>query len=295
MASVPQDGPPLIECLDVFKFYQRAGMEVVALRGLDLEVRRGEFMAIIGASGSGKSTLMNILSGLDRPSAGSVRVGDRDLGELNERDQVEYRRTEVGFIWQATSRNLLTYLTARDNIELPMAITGLPGEERRERAMELLVTVGLENKADRFPYQLSGGEQQRVALGVALANKPPLLLADEPTGELDTRTAEEVLLAMQSLCRTQGVTIVMVTHYSGVTPFVNRVVLIRDGRIAAETVLEPTFRRPGEIVQEDYVVVDRAGRLQLPRDTVEHLQLRGRARVLPQDEGALITPPRRQA
>lgn len=290
MPTIEQQDP-FIECRDVFKFYERAGMEVVALRGLDLEVQRGEFLAIIGASGSGKSTLMNILSGLDIPSAGSARVGDRDLLTLKEKDQVAYRRSEVGFIWQATARNLISYLTARDNVELPMAITGIPATQRHDRAMELLSTVGLAEKTQRFIHQLSGGEQQRVALAVALANKPPLLLADEPTGELDTKTAEEVLTAMQALCHSQGVTIIMVTHYMGVAPFVHRIVQIRDGRIAAETVMEPTYQNRGDTVQEEYLVVDRVGRLQLPRAAMERMKIRGRIRLIEQDNGALIIPP----
>ena len=290
MPTIEQQDP-FIECRDVFKFYERAGMEVVALRGLDLEVQRGEFLAIIGASGSGKSTLMNILSGLDIPSAGSARVGDRDLLTLKEKDQVAYRRSEVGFIWQATARNLISYLTARDNVELPMAITGIPATQRHDRAMELLSTVGLAEKTQRFIHQLSGGEQQRVALAVALANKPPLLLADEPTGELDTKTAEEVLTAMQALCHSQGVTIIMVTHYTGVAPFVHRIVQIRDGRIAAETVMEPTYQNRGDTVQEEYLVVDQVGRLQLPRAAMERMKIRGRIRLIEQDNGALIIPP----
>lgn len=282
---------PFIECRDVFKFYERAGMEVVALRGLDLEVQRGEFLAIIGASGSGKSTIMNILSGLDKPSAGSARVGDRDLLTLKEKDQVAYRRSEVGFIWQATARNLVSYLTARDNVELPMAITGIPVQHRHDRATELLATVGLADKAQRFIHQLSGGENQRVALAVALANNPPLLLADEPTGELDTKTAEEVLHAMQALCHSRGVTIIMVTHYTGVAPFVHRIVQIRDGRIAAETVMAPTYQNRGDTVQEEYLVVDQVGRLQLPRTAMERLKIQGRIRLVEHDDGVFITSP----
>ena len=171
---------PYIQCKDLFKIYKREELEVVGLRGLDLEVRTGEFLAIVGSSGSGKSTLLNVLAALDKPSAGQVYVGNRDLLEMSNEDRSVYRRQEVGFLWQATSRNLLPYLAARDNIELPMAIVGAPASQRRERAMDLLTMVGLGDKANRLPDQLSSGEQQRVAIGVAMANSPPLLLADEP-------------------------------------------------------------------------------------------------------------------
>ena len=182
---------PFIECKDLFKIYKREELEVVGLRGLDLEIPRGEFLAIVGSSGSGKSTLLNVLAALDKPSAGQVYVGDRDLLEMSNEDRSAYRREEVGFLWQATSRNLLPYLTARDNIELPMASIGTPSRQRRNRAEELLSAVGLAEKANRLPDQLSAGEQQRVSIGVALANKPPLLLADEPTGALDSTTSAE--------------------------------------------------------------------------------------------------------
>jgi ABC-type lipoprotein export system ATPase subunit len=283
-----------IQCQDLFKIYKRAELEVVALRGLDLEVRHGEFVAIIGSSGSGKTTLLNILAGLDTPSAGQVRVGQRDLLDMSERDRVSYRRREVGFVWQSTSRNLLAYLRAVENVELPMAIAGRPSYERHERAMELLSTLGLAEEADRFPHQLSGGEQQRVAIGVALANEPSMLLADEPTGELDTSTADNVLLALQEVCRTYRVTTVVVTHYGGVSRFADRVVQIRDGRIATELVVEPTYRRPGETTQEEYLVVDPAGRLQLPPESVERLGFHGRARIEVQDDGVVIRPGRRR-
>jgi len=181
--------PLYIECRDLFKIYKRSELEVVALRGLDLDVESGELIAIIGASGSGKSTLMNVLAGLDRPSAGQVRVGSRDLLDISDSELVMYRRLDVGFVWQATGRNLVPYLNVVDNIELPMAMAGTSTSERRTWSTELLSSLGLGDKAGRLPYQLSGGEQQRVAIAVALANRPNLLLADEPTGELDTQTA----------------------------------------------------------------------------------------------------------
>ena len=268
-----------IECRDLFKIYKRADIEVVALRGLDLEIQLGELMAIVGASGSGKTTLLNILSGLDRPSAGQVRVGNRDLLDISDREMVSYRRTEVGFIWQSTGRNLLQYLTARENVELPMAIASVRGKERKERALELLASVGLSKHVDRLPGQLSGGEQQRVAIAVALANRPPLLLADEPTGELDTHSAVDVFRGLDTMARVMGATVVIVTHYPGVAQFVDRVAHIRDGRIDAELRMKDVAGVPGGRKGEEYLVVDRAGRVQLPQEFVEKLHLQGLVKV----------------
>ena len=260
-----------VECRDLFKIFKPADLEVVALRGVDLEIAPGELAAIVGASGSGKTTLLNILTGLERPSAGQVRVGSRDLLNISDRELVRYRRQEVGFVWQAAARNLMPWLTVRDNIELPMALAQVSRSRRRQRSGELLDALQMTDKARRFPAQLSGGEQQRAAIGVALANQPPLLLADEPTGELDTQMAGEIFQLLGEMNRAFGVTVVVVTHYPGVAEYVNRVVHIRDGRISSESFRESTFRRAGDRVQQEYLVVDRAGRLQLPRDYVEQL------------------------
>lgn len=286
---------PYIECRDLFKIFKREELEVVGLRGLDLEVQSGEFLAIVGSSGSGKSTLLNVLAGLDTPSAGQVYVGTRDLLEMTEKERADYRRSDVGFLWQATSRNLLPYLNARDNVELPMAISGVPAAQRKERAMELLNIVNLANKSDRLPDQLSSGEQQRVAISVALGNRPPLLLADEPTGELDTRSADDVFKALRTMCRLEGTTVVAVTHYPGVSEFVDRMVHIRDGRIASETVIEPTYQASGGTIKREYLVVDQVGRLQLPQESMEKFGFKGRARIEIQANGALIQPPEKDA
>lgn len=268
---------PYVECADLFKIFKPADLEVVALRGVDLEIARGELTAIVGASGSGKTTLLNILAGLERPSAGQVRVGDRDLLDISDRELVLYRRQEVGFVWQATSRNLMPWLTVRDNIELPMAIAKVSRSRRRQRSGELLAALQMEDKGGRFPAQLSGGEQQRAAIGVALANRPPLLLADEPTGELDTQMAGEIFRLLGEMNRDFGVTVVVVTHYPGVAEYVRRVIHIRDGRISSESFMQSTFRRAGDVALQEYLVVDRAGRLQLPREYVEEMRRRGSA------------------
>lgn len=270
---------PYIQCRDLFKIFKPADLEVVALRGVDLDIHRGELMAIVGASGSGKTTLLNILAGLESPSAGQVRVGDRDLLNISDRELVRYRRLEVGFVWQATARNLIPYLNVRDNVELPMSIAGVGAKERRGRSMELLAALQIEDKARRLPGQLSGGEQQRVAIGVALANRPPLLLADEPTGELDTQMAVDVFEMLGEMNRLYGVTVAIVTHYTGVAQYVDRVVHIRDGRISSESFLHATFQRSGVRVENEYLVVDQAGRLQLPREYIEKLRLDGLAAV----------------
>ena len=284
-------GGVYIHCQDLFKIYKRAELEVVALRGVDLEVNSGEIIAIIGASGSGKSTLLNILAGLDRPSAGQVRVGSRDLLNISDRDLVMYRRQDAGFVWQATARNLVSYLSVRENVELPMAMAGTKGDNRRAWAMELLGSLGLADKARRLPHQLSGGEQQRAALGVAFANRPPLILADEPTGELDTERAAQVFELLREMNRVYQVTVVIVTHYPGVSQYVDRVVHIRDGRISSETHALPSFQRGGGTVEEEYLVVDRAGRLQLPQEYADVFRRGGLARVEIEGDQVTIKPP----
>ena len=279
-----------IECRDLFRIYKRADIEVVALRGVDLEVESGELVAIVGTSGSGKSTLLNILSGLDRPSAGEVRVGSRDLLNISERDLVLYRRLEVGFVWQATGRNLVSYLTVRENIELPMAIAGVDVGQRRNQSMELLAALGMEDKAARLPHQLSGGEQQRVAIAVAMANRPPLLLADEPTGELDMQTATQVFELLRVMNHIYQVTVLVVSHYAGVAQHVDRILHLRDGRVSSESFLQPTFQRPSDVVHQEYLAVDRVGRLQLPQEYVDKLRLEGLAKAEIDGDQVIIKP-----
>ena len=271
---------PAVWCEGLVKIYKVADLEVVALQGLDLEVGDGELVAIVGASGSGKSTLLNILGGLDVPSAGAAHVGGHDLLAMDERERTTFRREAVGFVWQQTGRNLLPYLDARGNVELPLAVRGVPRRTRRARAAELLDLVGLGDRLDHRPSQLSGGEQQRVAIATALANEPQVLLADEPTGELDATTAEEVFAVMVAANRELGVTTVVLTHDPLVSEQVDRTVQIRDGRTSTET-LRRTEQVDGthRTVAEEYAVLDRVGRLQLPEHVVQELGLGRRVRL----------------
>lgn len=271
-----------IECSGLFKIYKAAELEVVALRGLELTVGGGEIIAIVGASGSGKSTLLNILAGYDAPSAGTVRVGNYDLLQMTNREVVEYRRHEVGFIWQETSRNLFPYLSALENVELPMVISGAPGSERRQRARELLDVVGLAHRADHKPAQLSGGEQQRVAIAVGLSNQPPLLLADEPTGELDDETGEEMLELLNTVNTDIGTTIIIVTHDPAIATSVGRTIAIKDGKTSTETTREVSFERKlgGDASNtEEFLLIDSAGSVQIPREILDELSIGRRVRV----------------
>ena len=278
-APTSEGREPYVICSDLFKIYKRADLEVVALRGLNLAVMQGELIAIVGASGSGKSTLLNILAGLDHPSAGGIWVGQRDLLNISEQSLVQYRRQDVGFVWQATARNLLPYLNVAENMKLPMALAGQPGKLRRAWSDELIAALGLGDKARRLPHQLSGGEQQLAAIGVALANQPSLLLADEPTGELDTARAIQLFEMLRTLNQSFGVTVIIVSHYPGVSQYVDRVVHIRDGRISSETISAATYRRDGSRTEEEFLVVDDAGRLQLPQEFADRFSRRGLARL----------------
>jgi ABC-type lipoprotein export system ATPase subunit len=290
-ATPARDELPYILCEDLFKIYKQDDLEVVALRGLDLKVRRGEMMAIVGASGSGKTTLLNILAGLDVPSAGRALVGGRNLLIMTPADIVTYRRKEVGFVWQQTSRNVLHYLTALQNVELPMILEGGEPGPSRARARELLELVGLGHRLDAKPDRLSGGEQQRVAIAVSLANDPPLLLADEPTGELDSQTASEVFGVLRSLNQELGVTIVIVTHDPAIAHQIDRVVAIRDGRISTESFRRIEFRgREAFVFHDEYAVIDRTGRLQIPREYLDRLDVRERARLRLEDDHVEVLP-----
>jgi ABC-type lipoprotein export system ATPase subunit len=285
------DGAEIV-CDSLVRIYKVANLEVVALQGLDLLVEPGEIIAIVGASGSGKSTLMGILGGLDAPTAGRAIVAGHDLTRLGRRQRTTYRRRVVGFLWQQTMRNLLPYLSARQNIELPMVLEGR--RDRGDRATALLDIVGLRDRADELPERLSGGEQQRVAIAVALANEPRVLLADEPTGELDERHSAEIFELLRRVNRDLGTTIVIVTHDPLAAEHVGRTVSIRDGRTSTETVrrTEQTDEGDHRVVHEEFAVLDRAGRLQLPRAHVEALGLERRVRLRLEDDHIEIWPDR---
>lgn len=269
----------LVVCDQLVRIFTAEGVEVQALQGLDLLVAERELTALVGASGSGKSTLLSILGGLDKPTAGTVRVAGHNLAELGPRDWLDYRRHTVGFIWQQTARNLVPYLTAHQNAQLPMRFAGVRRKARRDRAMELLETVGVGYCRDRYPRQMSGGEQQRVAIATACANDPRLLLADEPTGELDSHTAQDVFGALRAVNRDLGATVLIVTHDIEVAGQVDRTVAIRNGRTSTETLREG-LREGGEAEPDrrevEYAVLDRNGRLQLPARMTERLGMRDR-------------------
>jgi len=271
----------LIVCDNIVRIYQVENIEVQALQGLDLTVDRGEMIAIVGASGSGKSTLLNVLSGLDVPTAGQARVAGWDLLRMTPAARLAYRRKVVGFIWQQTARNLLPYLSAEENVSLPMSFAGMRPRRRVRRTAELLDAMGMADKARRRPGELSGGEQQRVAIAVSLANRPEVLFADEPTGELDTATGEDVFAALRTANQNLGTTVVIVTHDAAVSSQVQRTVAIRDGRTSSEVVRRTEVDEFGAsaVIAREYAVLDRAGRLQLPSDFRTSLGLKRRVRL----------------
>lgn len=284
---------PLVLCENLVKIYKVADLEVVALQGLDLEVARGEMMAIVGASGSGKSTLLNILSSLDTPSAGRCIVDRQDLTRLSQASRIRYKRFTVGHIWQQSGRNLLQELTVQANVEMPQVLGGVDAGRRARRAQELLELVGLRGMEKKRPDELSGGEQQRAAIAVALANQPKLLLGDEPTGELDSTTAHEVLMLLQAVNEQLGLTVILVTHDVAIAALVDRTIAIRDGRTSTETVrreagpaevaeytpqVSSVIGLPSETHRES-VLIDRVGRLQLPKEALERIVFNGRAEV----------------
>jgi ABC-type lipoprotein export system ATPase subunit/bifunctional DNA-binding transcriptional regulator/antitoxin component of YhaV-PrlF toxin-antitoxin module len=305
----------LIRCEGLVKIYKVANLEVFALQGLDLHIRRGELLGIVGASGSGKSTLMNILGGLDRPSAGRVWVDGLDLLKLSDAAQNRYRSNKVGFVWQQGARNLIPYLSAYENVKLPMTIAGKGAQLRAgKRAEELLEAVGLGERKHHQLVEMSGGEQQRVAIAVALANKPSLLLADEPTGEVDTNTALGIFKVFQDLNKNFGLTTIIVSHDATIARHVDRVVAIRDGKVASETVRQQVVVDPSggsssvitnlsggtavdakhQEVFEEVTLLDSAGRLQVPREYLEKLGIKGRVHLEMVEGGVMIRPARLQ-
>ncbi len=281
---------PMIVCENLVKIFSVSELEVLALQGLDLIVQRSEMVGIVGASGSGKSTLMNVLGGLIRPSAGRVLVDGNDLLKLSESALDKYRREKVGFVWQQGIRNLLPYLNAKENVELPAVLAGTGRKQARRRAEELLEKVGLSDRITHRIPRLSGGEQQRVAIAVALANNPSILLADEPTGELDTETARSIYSAFKALNADLGVTILIVSHDPAIAQHVQRVMAIRDGKTASETRWKAASEARGDAQIEELVVLDSAGRLQVPKAYRQALGIRDRVRMELVEDGILIRP-----
>ena len=271
----------MVQADNLMKIYKTKDIEVVALQGLDLTVEQGELMAIIGNSGSGKSTFLNMIGGLDKPSAGKLFVDGKNLFTMTERQLVDYKRKTVGFVWQNNGRNLFPYLTAVENVMVPMQI----GSERKckERALELLDMVGLAHKKGNKLSQLSGGEQQRIAIAIAVANAPKLLLADEPTGSVDSKTSDYILDVFRHLNKEWGQTIILVTHDVLLSKKVQRVAAIRDGKISSERILKENYADVlegaaagwDEDTQDEFAVIDRAGRVQIPREFLETMNLEG--------------------
>lgn len=281
-----------ILCSGLVRIFATDGVEVQALQGLDLRLEAGELVAVVGASGSGKSTLLGILSGLDTPTGGSAVVAGTDLLTMSRRERVRYQRHAVGFVWQQTSRNLLPYLTAAQNVRLVLDLARSPRGERDERVAELLDLLGVADLADRLPAEMSGGQQQRVAVAVAVANRPRVLLADEPTGELDEATSVEVLEALRAVNAATGVTTLIVTHDPTVSEHVARTVQIRDGRTATEVLRRTETDDEGveRHVAQEFAVLDRVGRLQLPTDFVAALDLRDRVRLALEPDHVQVRP-----
>ena len=268
-----------IECTNLFKIYKASELEVVALRGLELSVDKGEIISIIGSSGSGKSTLLNILAGYDFPSAGIVKVGNYDLLQMSKKEIVRYRRKEVGFIWQDTNKNLFNYLSAIENIKLPMVITGKNKNIINDRADELIELVGLSNRKNHMPFELSGGEQQRIAIAVALSNNPPLILADEPTGELDDETSQNILDLLNKLNQKLNTTIVIVTHDPKISNDVSRSITIKDGKTSLETQIINNEKN-------EYLLIDSIGSLQIPKKILDSNNIDKRVKIY--NEGGVI-------
>jgi ABC-type lipoprotein export system ATPase subunit/bifunctional DNA-binding transcriptional regulator/antitoxin component of YhaV-PrlF toxin-antitoxin module len=293
---------PFILCDNLVKIYRVVDHDVVALQGLDLVVEPGELLGIVGVSGSGKTTLMNILGGLDRPSAGRVWVDGKDLLKMSVIEMDYYRRNTVGFLWQQSSRNLISHLSARKNVEMPLILSGENSGYRRKQADHLLDAVGLADRRRHRLAELSGGEQQRVAIAVALANNPKLLLADEPTGEVDETTAQTIYQTIHDLNREFNLTTLIVSHDPNLAHHVDRVIAIRDGKVSTETVRQSEVNfasdvpnqlgdqeRAGKVFRE-LTVLDSAGRLQVPKEYLDRFNINGRVQLEPTEVGILIVP-----
>ena len=259
-----------INCTGLYNIFKVSDLEVVALRGVDLDIGYGELISIVGASGSGKSTLLNILAGYESPSAGDVQVGNFDLLGINQKEAVEYRKSEVGFVWQQTGKNLVPYLDIYSNIELPMMASDLSKKERSSRVDSLIEFLNLNSVSSRLPENISGGEQQVSAIAVALANQPPLLLADEPTGELDDETSTMVLEKMRYVNENYGTTVVIVTHDPKIEDHVNRSIGMRDGKVVKEVLRKKKKK-------SEFVVIDSFGGVQIPQEILSKSKIESKA------------------
>lgn len=283
---------PHIRCTDLVRIFSAEGVEVQALQGLTLSVDRGELTAIVGASGSGKSTLLSILSGLDVPTAGSANVAGHDLLTMSTRERTRYRRHTIGFIWQQTTRNLLPYLTAAENVAMSLSVAHAPRSGREARATELLDLMDVGAMRDRRPAEMSGGQQQRVAIAVALANAPEVVFADEPTGELDEANSQLVFDTLRTVNRELGTTVLIVTHDQSVSAQVRRTVQIRDGRLSTEVLRSSRTDEHGveSTHAQEYAVLDRVGRMQLPEEYLRALSLRDLVRLELEDDHVQVHP-----
>ncbi len=291
----------MVQADGLVKIYKTRETEVLALQGLDLAVETGELTAIIGNSGSGKSTFLNMIGGLDRPSAGKLAVDGKNLFTMTTKELTRYKRDTVGFVWQNNGRNLVPYLSVLENIMLPMQFAH--AGKRKARALELLELVGLPDKKHSRMNTLSGGEQQRVAIAIALANSPKLLLADEPTGSVDARTADYIFDIFREL-NSQGQTVLIVTHDVALSKKVKRVVAIRDGKISSERILRESYAERlkesdidwrGEDTQEEYAILDKAGRVQIPREMLDELKLNdSKVRVQVRDGEVVLSAPEKE-
>ncbi|HAZ37499.1 MAG TPA: ABC transporter [Clostridiaceae bacterium] len=295
----------MIECENLIKIYKSLDSEVVALQGLDLTVNKGELMAIIGNSGSGKSTLLNMIGGLDRATAGKLYVDGKDLFLLNEKEMIDYKRNTVGFVWQNNARNLIPYLTVSENIQLVLNI----GKQKdiKNRTNELIELVGLSRRKNNCLSELSGGEQQRTAIAIALANNPSILLADEPTGSVDTKTASQILDVFRELNHELKLTIVIVTHDRAIASKVDRVAAIRDGRLSSEFIRKKSYAEElkelkSGIISEDsseqieYAVIDKFGRVQIPNEYLDELNIKGNSKVKVEilNDKIIVLPPEKK-
>ena len=273
----------IVECDGLVKLYKTSEVEVMALQGLELCIEKGELIAIIGKSGSGKSTLLNIIGALERQSAGKIYIDGQDLSNATEKQLEEIRRKKIGFVWQKSSQNLFSYMTAVENVESQLYYEKMSKAERRQRALDRLEEVGLRDKADSYPTELSGGEQQRVGIAASLIRDPEILLADEPTGAVDSKTSDMIQSLFRKLNRDRGITVIIVTHDISLANKVDRVVMISDGRVTTEKIMKEKYRENISAMNEEgfdmssaheeFSVVDKAGRLKLSDEIREQTGL----------------------